>query len=172
LQRYSGLRIGDCASLEKDRIDPLGRLFLYTAKSRTPVRLPLPPIVIESLNTFRHIGKAHYFWTGYSSLDTLTSNWRRTMRRLFELAELPGGHAHRFRDTFAVELLLAGTPIEEVSRLLGHRSIRVTEKHYSAWVRSRQERAEALVKTAWESDPLLNPTATAATKLLQKSKGA
>lgn len=35
------------------------------------------------------------------------------------------------RDTFAVELLLKGTPIEEVAILLGHSSIRVTEKHYS-----------------------------------------
>jgi hypothetical protein len=29
---------------------------------------------------------------------------------MFEKANLPGGHAHRFRDIFAVELLLAGVP--------------------------------------------------------------
>jgi site-specific recombinase XerD len=33
-----------------------------------------------------------------------------------------------FRDTMAVELLLAGVPIERVSVLLGHQSVRVTEK--------------------------------------------
>jgi integrase/recombinase XerD len=36
-----------------------------------------------------------------------------------------------FRDTFAVELLLAGVPIDQVSLLLGHSSVKVTEKHYA-----------------------------------------
>jgi site-specific recombinase XerD len=33
-----------------------------------------------------------------------------------------------FRDTFAVEMLLAGVPIEQVAMLLGHKSIKTTEK--------------------------------------------
>jgi hypothetical protein len=36
--------------------------------------------------------------------------WQRRLQRLFELAKAAAGHAHRFRDTFAVELLLAGVP--------------------------------------------------------------
>ena len=48
------------------------------------------------------------------------------------------GYAHRWRETFAVELLLAGVPPEQVSILLGHASIKVTEKHYSPWVKARQ----------------------------------
>ena len=66
-----------------------------------------------------------------------------------EKAQIAGGHAHRFRDTFAVELLLAGVPMERVSILLGHRTIRVTEKHYAPWVRARQEQLEADVRRAW-----------------------
>jgi integrase len=73
----------------------------------------------------------------------------------FELARIPGGHAHRFRDTFAVELLLASIPIERVSILLGHQSVRITEKHYSPWVRSRQEQLEADLENAWRRDPLV-----------------
>jgi integrase len=54
-----------------------------------------------------------------------------------------------FRDTLAVELLLAGVPIEQVSILLGHKSIRVTERHYAPWVSARQEQLEASVQKAW-----------------------
>ena len=42
------------------------------------------------------------------------------------------------RDTFAVEMLLAGVPLEQVSILLGHSSVKITQKHYAPWDRSRQ----------------------------------
>lgn len=54
-----------------------------------------------------------------------------------------------FRDTFAIELLLARVPIEQVSKLLGHKSIKVTEKHYLPWVAARQEQLEESVQKAW-----------------------
>jgi integrase len=41
-----------------------------------------------------------------------------------------------FRDTFAVELLLSGVPIDQVSLLLGHSSVKVTEKHYAPFVKA------------------------------------
>ncbi len=46
-------------------------------------------------------------------------------------------------------------PLERVSVLLGHQSIRVTEKHYAPWVRERQEQAEADVRRAWSEDPVV-----------------
>jgi integrase/recombinase XerD len=66
---------------------------------------------------------------------------------------VPTGHAHRFRDTFAVELLLAGVLMERVSILLGHHSVRITEKHYAPWVRARQEQLEADVRRTWAEVP-------------------
>jgi hypothetical protein len=54
-----------------------------------------------------------------------------------------------------VDLLLAAVPIERVSILLGHQSVRITEKHYNPWVRSRQEQLEADVAKAWKLDPVL-----------------
>ena len=56
-----------------------------------------------------------------------------------------------FRDTFSVELLLAGVPIERFSILLGHQSVRITEKHYAPWVRARQEQLEADVRRTWQT---------------------
>jgi integrase len=48
LLRHSGLRIGDAVTLERSRIAG-DKLFLYTAKTGTPVYLPLPDIVMTAL---------------------------------------------------------------------------------------------------------------------------
>jgi hypothetical protein len=45
--------------------------------------------------------------------------------------------------------MLAGVPLERVSVLLGNHSVRVTEKHYAPWVRSRQEQLECDVRLTW-----------------------
>lgn len=154
LMRYSGLRIGDAVSCAAERLKG-DRLFLYTAKTGTPVHAKLPPAVVASLGSLPCLSPQYWFWTGQGSVDTVAGNYRRAFRRLCELAEVTGGHPHRFRDTFAVELLLAGVPIERVSILLGHSSVRVTEKHYSPWVAARQEQLEADLARTWRGDAVL-----------------
>ena len=59
-------------------------------------------------------------------------NVSRYLDRVFELAEIEGGHSHRFRDTFPVELLLAGVPLETVSILLGHSPVKIHRKALQA----------------------------------------
>ena len=44
----------------------------------------------------------------------------------------PNCHPDRFRDTFAVSLLLKGVLLDSVSKLLGHSSINIIERHYCA----------------------------------------
>ena len=91
---------------------------------------------------------------------TRIGDWQAKIKKVFDLAGISKGLgnavSHRLRDTFAVELLQAGVPIERVSVLLGHQSVRVTERHYNPWVRSRQEQLEADVASAWKLDPHLN----------------
>ena len=153
LLRYSGLRISDAASCPVDRLTG-NRIFIYTQKTGVPVYIPLPPFVMDALNACPRKSERYWFWTGTGSKDTLAGNWRRTFRRLCEIAGVRGGHPHRFRDTLAVELLLQGVPIERVSVLLGHSSVRVTERHYSPWVKARQEQLEADVTRTWGNDPI------------------
>ena len=149
LLRNSGLRIGDAVTLERSRITG-DKLFLYTAKTGTPVYVPLPAFVLTALEAVPKISERHFFWSGESKRDSATGDWQRALKGVFTEAKIPDGHAHRFRDTFAVGLLQAGVPMDRVSVLLGHSSIKVTEKHYSPWVRARQEQLEADVRRTWD----------------------
>ena len=125
LLRYSGLRIGDAVRLARDRIVG-GRLFLYTQKTGVPVWCPLPDFVVDALTSFEPMNNIYYFWSGTSSKDGVARTYMGRLNKIFKLAGIAGGHAHRFRDTFATELLLAGVPLQRVSVLLGHSSIKVT----------------------------------------------
>jgi len=120
-------------------------------KTGTVVWLPLPPAVIEALSAIPSAGK-YYFWTGEGKAKSCASSYQRALHRLFVLAGVTDAHPHRFRDTFAVECLLSGVALERVSILLGHSSIRVTEKHYSPWVPARQEQLEPDVRRTWDAD--------------------
>jgi integrase/recombinase XerD len=152
--RYSALRISDAASCAVDRLFGY-RLFLYTQKTGTPVYVPLPPFVVGALEACPRISERYWFWTGVGSKETLAGNWRRTFRRLCEIAGVQGGHPHRFRDTLAVELLVQGVPMDRVSILLGHSSVKITERHYAPWVLARQVQLEADLERVWKQDPLV-----------------
>jgi site-specific recombinase XerD len=67
---------------------------------------------------------------------------------VFKTAKIVDGHTHRFRDTFAVGLLEKGVSLETVSILLGHQSIKITQKHYSPWVKTRQNALDREVSEA------------------------
>jgi integrase/recombinase XerD len=151
--RYSGLRISDAVQLSTDRVQG-NRLFLYTQKTGVPVNCVLPDFVVKTLESSPRSSAQYFFWTGQSKTHSAIGKWQRRLQRLFEFTEVSNGHAHRFRDTFAVELLLSGVPLERVSVLLGHSGIRVTERHYAPWVRSRQEQLEADLQRAWSQDPV------------------
>jgi len=154
LLRFSGMRIGDAVSLRRDRLDR-NKLFLYTQKTGCPVYCILPDFVAHALRTIPWSSEQYFFWTGNSTLHTAIGIWQRTLRTLFQLAGIEHGYAHRFRDTFSVELLQAGVPIEEVSVLLGHSGSRITSLHYAPWVRSRQEQLANHLQRAWKQDPLV-----------------
>ena len=162
LMRWSGLRIRDAATLECSRL-VTNKLMLYQAKTGIPVFVPLPPEVAQLLRSIPPGLKPntrYFFWSGNGLPKTFVANWQRAYSRLFAVADMrkPDGtskrcHCHMFRDTFAVEMLLAGIPIDQVSILLGHSSVRVTEKHYSPWVRARQDQLEKSVQAAWQIYP-------------------
>ena len=159
LMRWSGIAIRDAVTLERERLTADNKLFLYRAKTNVPVYLPLPGYVAELLRSIPNSNPRYFFWSGNGDPHTAKKGWQRTLRTLFERLDLRTEdgekkrcHAHMFRDTFAVELLLAGVPLDQVSLLLGHSSIKVTERHYSPFVKARQEQLEASAQLAWVVD--------------------
>lgn len=115
---------------------------------------PLPPEV-KAMKAVVNERPEYFFWDAKSERETTVKSWNRVFQKLFASAEPPivGGHPHRFRDTFAISLLLKGVELSHVSILLGHSSVKVTERHYSPWVRARQEQLEADVRLTWAAPP-------------------
>lgn len=171
--RYTGLRISDAVMLEDAQLEE-GRIFLYRQqKTGEPVYVPIPAFVHQALTPLPgRTSKQYFFWNGTSKLRSAIGLWQATLERLFRFAgitHIPAegvaprrwqrrllkdgrpvrAHAHMFRDTFAVELLLSGVPMEDVQILLGHTSIKTTEKAYAPWVKARQERLEEHIRKAW-----------------------
>ena len=160
LMRHSGLAIRDSVMLEPDEIHKDSKKELYRVvtsrqKTGTHVSVPIPPDVAEEIITAIPLNDnpKYIFWnTGMGKPQTAVTNWQHDLRQVFRAAGMPEGHPHQLRDTFAVDLLQKGVPLEEVSKLLGHESIKTTEKYYAKWVKARQDRLDSLVVGTWSAE--------------------
>jgi integrase len=160
LMRWGGLSILDATKLEREHLskDDEGddQIFLYRAKTGVPVSVVIPPDVADLLRSVPNDNPRYFFWSGNGDPRSARKAFQRSFWKLFKLANIrreDGSrkrcHPHMFRDTFAVELLLAGNPIDQVSLLLGHSSVKITERHYAPFCKARQQQLTAAVKRSW-----------------------
>jgi integrase/recombinase XerD len=159
LMRWSGLAIRDSLTLKREELQHDKKKGIYRVvtarqKTGTHVSVPIPPDVAEELLAVVNGNPEYFFWSGKGEEESVTKNWMKYyIAPLFEAAKIPStGHmmSHRLRDTFAVDLLGKGVPLEEVSKLLGHESIKTTERSYAKWVKGRQDRLDSLVTGTWK----------------------
>src|SRR5215469_10364593 len=138
LMRWSGLAIRDALTLKRGEVqydEPKDLHRIVTARQKTGVHVsvPIPPDIAEELLTVMNGNAEYVFWSGKGEEESITKNWAKYyIAPCFKAAKIPNeGHmmSHRLRDTFAVDLLEKGVPLEEVSKLLGH--IKTTERHYA-----------------------------------------
>lgn len=149
LLRYSGLRISDASTLARASLKR-DKLRLRTIKTHANVWCPLPKTAVDALSESPNTNPDYFFWNGRSLVQSVVKVWERTFTRVFEIAKIPEEKRfiHNFRHTFATDLLSRGVPIEDVALLLGN-SVKIVEKHYSHFVRARQERLEERVRALW-----------------------
>jgi site-specific recombinase XerD len=157
LMRWSGMSIRDAVTLERARLSAEDQIFLYRAKTGTPVHIVIPPDVAEQLREVECVNQRYFFWDGASKAESAVGLWQKYFREMFKKADLrhadgspKAAHPHMLRDTFAVNLLICGVPMEDVQLYLGHTSIRTTEKHYAPFVMARMEKMDANLRAAWK----------------------
>jgi integrase/recombinase XerD len=157
LMRYSGLAIRDAVTLERgelvhDTKKKLHRVATARQKTGTPVSVPVPQAIAAEVLSIANGNPRYLFWNGGGLETSAVTNWQHDLRTLFRatFGEKTAFTPHCLRDTFAVEMLSAGIPLEEVSKLLGHTSVKTTEKSYAPWVRARQDRLDSLVVATWK----------------------
>jgi site-specific recombinase XerD len=128
---YTGFAYSDVYKFERDAltIGIDGEYWLSTNRQKTGTResVPLLPIALDIIHKYRD----HAYCKEYNKLLPVNSN-QRYNSYLKELADICGIKkkitTHIARHTFATTVTLAnGVPIETVSSMLGHNSIRTTQ---------------------------------------------
>lgn len=143
---HTGLRLGDVRDLEK--ADVAGdRSVIRTRKRGKDIILHIHKDLRASLRAhFAAMNpaqrKSPLLFPAENGVPMMSMD--KHLRRLFVRQGITNGHAHRFRDTFSVNLLAAGASLYDVSKLLGV-SMQTTERHYSPYCLELQERGARLI---------------------------
>ncbi len=152
--RWTGLRISDAVVLKTDNING-DVMHVLTKKASTPVQIPLHPELTAVLSQLKPYDGEYYFWnrrTQNSKASTVQHNFGKQLAEVFRDAGISTDMrhvAHALRNTFAVDLLEKGLPLETVSLLLGHQSIVTTEKYYADFSKGYMDRIEQRVRKVW-----------------------
>lgn len=162
LMRWSGLSIYDAISIEKTELvwkseHRTYRVTTSRQKTGTDVGVLLPPDLSAELKPLMEAHPVYLFFpeTKLNFKELAKTYTNRYIRPAFEAAGIPcDTHmvSHRLRDTFVVDLLNKGVPLEEVAAAIGD-TVKTTEKHYAKWVPSRQNRLDSSIAATWKSNP-------------------
>ena len=154
--RRTGLRISDAVLLKRESIKN-DMIYITTKKTKAPAQIPVHPELTNALSMLTPYEGGYFFWNRRdegADPKTPRSNFNATIGDLFRNAgvKAPSVHhtSHMLRNTFCVDLLEKGVPLETISLLLTHESIKTTEQYYAAFTKGYMERAARMLKKAYE----------------------
>ena len=177
VMRYGGLRISDATTLNDtqlvERASGQGwALRVFQKKTQEWVYIPIPGFVEEELRSLKFKGEAggrrYWFWTCEGDDETARNNWYTKIQKIIKSVDkqkpfLHSVSPHSFRHTFSISHLNAGTDIKFVSRWLGHKSVTITEKHYSHAIRGTMLASEEAYDASMERQAGIRSRAGTAT---------
>jgi integrase len=88
------------------------------------------------LNRRRDVDGDYVFPGPFGGHKTIQNN--RALDAAFRRAGVTDVSSHNLRKTFATRLLSRGAAITDVQHLLGHASVKTTEKSYAAFVKNER----------------------------------
>lgn len=148
LMNYTGLRISECLGLKYSDIRSgfvhVERQYyqgdIVPPKHDSRRKIPIHPELEKALQIHKERFEAEAKRNNYKTEFVFTSdsgklleygNTRRSLNRYYADIGIPQKSPHTYRATFCTELCRAGVPLEVASKLMGHKSIEVTAKHYA-----------------------------------------
>jgi len=129
----SGIRVRECANLNKEDIDLENRTFIVLGKGnkeRTCYFSTKCQFYLDKLLNFHYTGKSKQFmdrkelFAGKNG-RLQVNGIERLIRELGQECDVKA-HPHKFRRTFATNLVNKGVPIEQIKELLGHANLDTT----------------------------------------------
>lgn len=158
LMYETGLRVSDalCFLVEDMQVDSDGWATYTTIqiKTGTEVTVAIPPELVKTLQGLKKVSEKYLFYNDRSQLRPYYRNHvYGPLKAAAEAVGIVRMHPHRLRDSFAVNRLNEGMLMHDVSKLLGHASVAMTEEYYSPFVKSRQTVLVARRKAAQGTAP-------------------
>jgi integrase len=149
LLRWTGMRGSDVVNLRWSEIHfDRKEIERVTQKRTKKVIIPIQAdlLAVLEMERDRRNPQLHERVLLHPKTQTPMSRPRlyKRMKSLGNRAGVPDAHPHRFRDTFAVDMLARGASPYEVAKLLGD-TIETVEKHYAEFVRELRERVRRMM---------------------------
>ncbi len=152
---FTGLRKGDVLSLRPQDIDLERHVIrIMMQKTGEPVEIPLHPILERILKPLLSEPTPHVFMSTRASRKTGEVTRQGDIKNAFRGALDRAGLAgrgftfHDLRRTFASMLYSKGIPLLTVSKLLGHRSVKTTERYLGVKLEEKRQ-AVAVLGEEW-----------------------
>ena len=133
-----GFKINEASTLQWSDIDFVnGVIYLYRTKASNDVFTHMTKRLHTTLlNRLKAVDGEYVFPGRHGGHKTIQNN--RALEAAFKRAGLTDVSSHNMRKTFATRLLSRGAAITDVQHLLGHASVKTTEKAYAAFVKNER----------------------------------